>query len=153
MAFMVWQETLSVGVETIDRDHRLLIDLINQLHEAQDTAQAHDMVGSVLNVLLEYTERHFAAEERLMERGGYPHLDQHRAEHSRLAGRVREMKQLYDGGEYGVVGSEMLRFFTQWLANHIVSVDTLLRPWVAALAIEEDWLRRWIGDCDGAAPA
>lgn len=152
MALIAWKEAYSVGVAAIDRDHRLILDLINQLHDAQETAQTHDMVGSVLNVLLEYVERHFAAEEALMERGGYPHLDAHRKEHRRIEARVREMKSLYDGGEYAVVESDMLRFFTQWLANHIVGVDTRFRPWVEPVAhLVEDWMFVWPEEATASA--
>lgn len=147
MALISWQENYSVGVKAIDRDHMLLVDLINQLHDAHETAQAHDMVCSVLNVLVEYVERHFAAEEGLMELSGYPLLEQHRAEHRRLGSRVKEMKSLYDAGEYSVVEAEMLRFFTQWLANHILRVDTHMRPWVEPVAeCAEDWLAPLLGD-------
>ena len=79
-----------------------------------------------------------------MERGGYPHLEAHRKEHRRIEARVREMKALYDDGEYAVVESDMLRFFTQWLANHIVGVDTRFRPWVEPVAhLIEDRMFAW----------
>ncbi len=152
MALITWKEAYSVGVAAIDRDHRLLLNLINQLHDAQETAQTHDMVSSVLTVLTEYVQRHFSAEEALMERGGYPHLEAHRKEHRRIESRVREMKALYDAGEYAVVESDMLRFFTQWLANHIVGVDTRFRPWVEPVAhLIEDRMFAWPEE--EAAPA
>lgn len=134
MALVSWTEAYSVGVEAIDRDHRLLVELINQLHDAQETAQTRDLIASVLNVLLEYVERHFAAEEALMVRGGYPEIEQHRHEHRRLAMHLREMQALYDEGEYGVVDAHMLRFFLQRLFNHMVMLDTRLRPWVEPVA-------------------
>ncbi len=155
MTLMVWRDEYSVGVDAIDDDHKLLVSLINQLHDAQETAQAHELVGSILNVLLEYTVGHFALEERLMERGGYPQLEQHRAEHRRLTARIDEMKVLYDSGEYAVVEVEMLRFFSQWLANHITRVDTRFRPWVEPLGADDSQdLATWPGRLkSGAAPA
>lgn len=140
MSLIIWQESYSVGVGAIDRDHRLIIDLVNQLHEAQETAQTRDVVVSVLNILCEYVERHFAVEEDAMERGGYPHVDQHRREHRRLSQRVREMRQLYTEGEYEAVGPEMMMFLTHWLSSHILGADMRYRPWVEDGEVSPDEL-------------
>lgn len=140
MSLIVWQESYSVGVGAIDRDHRLIINLINQLHDAHETAQTTDVVSSVLNILCEYVERHFAVEEVAMERGGYPHIEQHRREHRRLSERVQEMRQLYADGEYAAVGPDMLIFLTHWLSNHILGPDMRYRPWVQGIEVSHDEL-------------
>lgn len=140
MSLITWQDSYSVGVGAIDRDHRLIIDLVNQLHDAQETAQSRDVVTSVLNILCEYVERHFAVEEDAMARGGYPHVDQHRREHHHLNQRVQEMRQLYADGEYAAVGPEMLMFLTHWLSSHILGADMRYRPWLQDSEVSHDEL-------------
>ena len=140
MSLITWQDSYSVGVGAIDRDHRLIIDLVNQLHDAHETAQSGDVVTSVLNILCEYVEHHFTVEDEAMERGGYPQVDQHRREHRRLSQRVREMRQLYAEGEYAAIGPEMLMFLTHWLSSHILGADMRYRPWLENAEVSHDEL-------------
>jgi len=130
MTLMQWQDSYSVGVPLIDSDHKILVDLINQLFDAKETGQASDVVGSVLNVLLEYTETHFTREERLMARGGYPDLDAHIVEHKALRDKVRAIRTRFLQGERSVVGDDVLEFLKDWLTGHILTRDSSYRPWV-----------------------
>lgn len=140
MPLIAWQESFSVGVGAIDRDHRLILDLVNQLHDAHETAQTRDVVASVLNILCEYVERHFMVEEVALERSGYPHLDKHRGEHRHLRQRVEDMRRLYSGGEHEAVGTDMLRFLCHWLSNHILGPDMTYRAWITGIDISHDEL-------------
>lgn len=133
MTLFEWRESFSVGSDLIDTDHKILISLINQLDDAMETGQARDVVASVLNVLIEYTESHFSREERLMELGGYPDIVRHKEEHVRLTQQVREIRDRLRRGERGVVGEELLTFLKTWLTSHILGVDMKYRPFIETL--------------------
>jgi len=66
MALMSWNKSYSVGVQTIDSQHNVLFDIINELHGAMMKGQAHSLTGSLLRKLLDYTNTHFSAEEAMI---------------------------------------------------------------------------------------
>lgn len=145
MALITWQDSFSVGVELIDSDHKLLVSLINQLNDAAQGGQGRDVVGSVLNVLVEYTESHFTREEMLMAKGGYPDLDAHKGEHRALTERVREMVGRYRTDTTGAAEAEVLAFLKDWLTNHILGVDMHYRPYVAGVTLTQEELLASLG--------
>jgi hemerythrin len=132
MAFCEWDNLYSMELAEADQQHRKLFDLINQLHEGltENTAQvtfdsAVDELGtiaSVLDELAEYTEYHFATEERFMVEYEYPARAAHEAAHKHFVGQiVRFKRDLHDGGALRSV--EIIEFLRDWLQNHILTQD------------------------------
>jgi hemerythrin-like metal-binding protein len=72
MAFMDWQAAYSVGVLSIDEQHRAPLDIVNRLHGVMKRGGAADELKGVLEELATYTRYHFSHEEQMMERCGYP---------------------------------------------------------------------------------
>lgn len=134
MSLIRWQDSFSTGLSCIDSDHQVLVSLLNQLSEAREEGQAREVIGSVLNVLVEYTLSHFRREERVMEACDYPGLAEHKDQHRQLALKVRQMRQVYDGGHYTAV-DELLTFLKNWLVDHIIGEDTQIAPWVSAAGL------------------
>lgn len=130
MAAMTWSESFGVGNAMLDSDHRILFNLLNQLHDAVDTGQSRDVVASVVKVLVEYTEHHFAREEALLEQAGFPHLDGHRQAHRALEARVRDIRDRWAAGERQALDEEVLAFLKKWLTDHILDADKSYRPWI-----------------------
>ena len=54
MALFEWKNDLSVGIAEIDRQHKVLIDLINQLHDAMLTRKTKEVMSGNLKGLLDY---------------------------------------------------------------------------------------------------
>ncbi|MBX9635566.1 MAG: bacteriohemerythrin [Magnetospirillum sp.] len=138
MALMTWSEAYGVGNSMLDSDHRILINLLNQLHDATETGQSREVVGSVINVLLEYTEHHFRREEVLMARSGYPQQAEHESKHRELESRVRAIRDQWTGGNRHVLDDEVLEFLKKWLTDHILGADKSYRPWVEGIATSGD---------------
>lgn len=134
MAILAWSETYSVGNAMIDSDHRILINLINQLHDATETGQSRDVVGSVVNVLAEYVEHHFHREELLMAQIGYPEREQHSQSHRDLERRVRDIRDRWMAGNRQVLDDDVMIFLKRWLTDHILRADIAYRPWIEAAA-------------------
>jgi hemerythrin len=82
----------------MDRQHKHLIDLINNLHEQMLAGEANAVLGQLLDSVLNYTATHFAAEEALMARMGYPGLARHRAEHEELTHRATNFAKEWRAG-------------------------------------------------------
>lgn len=138
MASISWSEMMSVGVPEIDADHKTLLGLLNHLHHAVGDPEEFAALGSVLLALEDYVEHHFTREERMMVAARYPNIEGHKAAHSLLTGRVRDLRERYDGhgahcakdGHGAVHAKECLDFLGKWLVDHICTADMDYRGWV-----------------------
>jgi hemerythrin len=136
MALLAWSETYSVGDAMLDSDHRIIFDLLSQLHDAAETDQSRDVVGSVLNVLAEYTEHHFRREELVMTRNQYPQTAHHAQLHRQLEARVQAVRTRWASGDRQALNDEVLTLLKKWLTEHILEDDKAYGPWVEAASID-----------------
>lgn len=122
MAFIEWTERLSVNIDSIDRQHRTLINYINKVDEAVKKGSEEQVMNTVVKGLVQYTEAHFGYEEMLFKMHNYPETADHKVAHTKLFGKVEEFKARFDHGERDI-GPEMLEFLKNWLNNHILKED------------------------------
>lgn len=128
MAFVDWNENYTVRNQELDEQHQRLFAIINDLHAAifaksGDGKRGRDEIANTLKRLTDYTQIHFATEERLMQACGYSHYPLHKAEHEKLLGKVGELER-----EFRQAGSniapEVLGFLVKdWLSAHILGMD------------------------------
>lgn len=121
MKAIEWDDSLSVHIPEIDRQHQRLIDLINDLDETM-AASGQEQVRGVIEGLKDYAIVHFDAEESLLETHEYPGLKNHQTEHWEFIKKVRNFEQAQDLGLAGV-RENIIRFLTQWLLRHIRVTD------------------------------
>lgn len=119
---ITWNDEMSVKVAEIDKQHQVLIKLINDLHEAMRVGQAKAVMGKLLEELVNYTVTHFAYEEKLFEKYNYPQKTTHQNEHIKLLNKVNEFKAEFDSGSKNL-SLEMMNFLKDWLLNHIQKTD------------------------------
>jgi hemerythrin len=122
MAFMEWNESYSVKVAEIDVQHKHLIDLINRLFEAMSVGKGSEVMGSILNDLIDYTKNHFANEEKLMKSFNYPQSVTHKLEHDTLTNQVIDLQGEFASGK-SMISVKVMNFLKDWLKNHILQVD------------------------------
>jgi hemerythrin-like metal-binding protein len=130
MPLIQWTQDLSVSVEALDSDHKVLIDMINQLDDAIKGGKPQDTVSKVLNALLDYTGYHFEREEALMDACGYPDLDAHARTHKTLKAQVANIRDRYDRNPESIHEREVLAFLKNWLTAHILGRDQLYSPFM-----------------------
>ena len=131
MALMEWDDSLSVGFEEIDEDHKKLIELLNQLNDSVAADQGDAVVAEVLDGLLGYTSWHFRHEERLMQTYGYQEFPNHKQEHGELLETALTLNKEFQDGASDVPG-KMLPFVKDWLTNHILGTDRKLGAFLAS---------------------
>jgi hemerythrin-like metal-binding protein len=81
MAFMTWTDELVTGNVEIDTQHRYLVTLLNQLHDAMRIGKGNSVLSSIFDQLVTYTDEHFKTEERLFGPIDYPQKEAHLHEH------------------------------------------------------------------------
>lgn len=129
MALLTWSERFSVNVRQFDEEHKQLMNLINQLHDAMKAGQGKQVIGDILNGLIAYTHKHFAAEDRLMKAHGYPDYENHKKEHNQLTMSVLDFQKEFASGSVPL-SQTVMTFLRDWLTNHIQGVDKQYGPFL-----------------------
>jgi len=125
MPLLLWGPMLEVGVAEIDTQHRKLVDLANELADAQVAGKGKDVLGKILTELVRYTVTHFTTEERLMDKHKYPATADHKQLHKELVKTVSDFKTKFDKGD-ALLSQEIMNFLRDWLTKHIMNIDKAL---------------------------
>lgn len=127
-ATIEWTPDMAVGEPSIDHDHRILVALVNQVW-CPGTADDAIAIEFVLDELLGYTAFHFAREEDLMARAGYPDLEEHKAIHRAMIQEVRQLQRRLARFTPNL-GADLQEFLGDWLMGHILSEDRRYIPYL-----------------------
>ncbi len=146
---MQWSEQLSVGIQEIDEQHKVLIDLLNKLHNAILHHHGADTCGQIMDELCEYTKIHFSVEESILRILDYPSYENHKEHHEKLLSQVRELRHKMETEDHSI-SFELLHFLKKWLTIHIMEEDTaytehLLSCGAKATFRKKTWLNKFCG--------
>ncbi|MGA8042768.1 MAG: bacteriohemerythrin [Terracidiphilus sp.] len=122
MPLIAWNDALSVGVQSIDAQHRKLVDTLNELHDAMLAGKARNLTGPILEKLLNYTHDHFASEEAMMAAANYTGLAAHKLRHGDLTRQVEGYIARFQQGEI-TLNLHLMHFLRDWLTHHIQEED------------------------------
>lgn len=114
---------MSIGVETLDEQHKDLVRLIDAAYLAvmgKTDAADEDMAASLIRDMKSYAVDHFALEEGHMRRLGYASLAEHAFMHKEFLRRVAELEQPGVGLDKKV---DVFLFLADWLRTHILRED------------------------------
>jgi hemerythrin len=125
MGYFSWTDELSVGSTFIDNDHRKLIGLVNQLHEAMSQGQGKEILKNVLVELIKYTKEHFRREEEHMQKIQYAERTAHKVEHDKLLNEVLDLQKKFNDGSV-MLTIQVSKFLREWLVTHIMKSDQKL---------------------------
>lgn len=124
LPLMDWSDALSVNVAEVDRQHKVLIDILNQLHKGAVSGKNNATLGTILDELANYTKNHFGYEEKVLQEQKYPEFGPHKESHDRLAGQVIKFVDEFKAGS-GSLSGELFMFLRGWLNGHIRGSDRL----------------------------
>lgn len=117
---ITWTEDLDTRIDVIDKQHRRIVDYINDLEVAHNSGDK-ESVRRVLDDLIDYTMSHFAFEESLQEEAGYKYAKPHKKVHDLFVRRVNDYVERFKLGED--VTDSLHQMLTSWLINHIKRDD------------------------------
>ncbi len=141
MSYFQWSKEMSVGVSTLDSDHKCLIRIIDLLHDIRDEKDSQRTIHAVLDTLLLYGRHHFAREERVMAACGFPEWSFHHSEHQGFAVYIRRVRKRFRDAGDPEMASELLEYLTDWLRHHILIQDMAFKPYVAGKRRAEEVAR------------
>ncbi|PKO11644.1 MAG: hemerythrin [Chloroflexi bacterium HGW-Chloroflexi-10] len=122
MALIQWDQKYSVKIAEIDKEHLVLVNLINDLHEAMRNGQGKIKVSEILDGLVAYTRTHFAHEEIMLTQSVYPDLAAHKQIHKNLIKQVENLQKKNREGSL-TLSMEVMSFLKDWLLNHVQGED------------------------------
>ena len=120
-----------LGIEDIDKEHRRLFDLINDVLDALHKSSLFDQYETINNIiedLEDYAEQHFAHEEAYMEKICDPELILQRSQHMVFREAINRLSIANIDDEEGQtrVLEELIEFLAKWLYRHILGSDIMI---------------------------
>lgn len=126
----VWNPSYSVGSTLLDSQHRKLLKLCAALGNSllHPAANGRHDFHEILHELSEYSRQHFAAEEALLGKHGYPQLADQKSDHLEYCRQIAEQSFAASTGEADQLSLQ--RFVTEWWTHHILESDMAYRDFL-----------------------
>jgi hemerythrin-like metal-binding protein len=119
---IVWRDDYSVGLVTIDEQHKVFISILGRLSAALSERKLQEETVGILKELEQYAEAHLAFEERHFQEYGYEWGKSHTEEHDSYREKLKDLRNRYMRGDE-FLAMEMLGFLEGWLEHHIKVSD------------------------------
>ena len=123
-----WKEEYRTGDEEIDKQHRILLDHLDdlKLHMKKGIDAAY--VGRLLADLGLFTRSHFCYEEICMRQNQCAVAAKNKEQHGKLLSLYKQYNERFQ--KEGVSEDLVLKlhnFLENWLVHHILKIDTHLK--------------------------
>jgi hemerythrin len=122
MELIPWDASFSVNVEMIDKQHQMLVEIINDLNNAMLNGNEKETIGKLINKLIAYAAMHFAREEDYFDTLGYPETDVHKRQHDDFENKVSAFEADFNEDRQSL-SHDILQFLRDWLVGHIKGSD------------------------------
>ena len=120
---IVWSDDMSVGCKALDDDHKVLIQALNDFNFALENDEGVFVTDGIFTVLADYTNYHFAREEKVLAACGYPDLAEHKKTHAALKEQLFDCRRRFMLNPNAELEDEISEFLHSWLQNHILVSD------------------------------
>jgi hemerythrin len=127
-----WNDGLSVGVDTIDGQHKELFARADALLAAMRASESREQVEPLLRFLRDYCAEHFASEAKLMAAERYPERELHVAQHTIFTAQMERIATDFETYEATTaVAAQVHQLLCVWLVQHILEVDKALAQFLS----------------------
>ncbi|MCB9799794.1 MAG: bacteriohemerythrin [Candidatus Omnitrophica bacterium] len=134
MPLIEWSENFSVNIPSIDEQHKKIVHMVNELHEAMITDKGNSVLGKIFGELIQYTKTHFSYEEKLFQTYGYPEAEDHKQSHDALTSKTMALQKDFETGSTTIM-FEVSDFLKSWLTNHIQGQDKKYAPFLSSKGV------------------
>ncbi len=122
-----WREEYRMGIADIDRSHRELIDIINDIYHSLGGRPDRESLQSFLDQVYVLAADEFYCEEQLMKELRYEGFDEHRAAHEQMLRDIRDLADHFDPGVEGAGSGRALgEQLGSWFGTHFRTFDARL---------------------------
>lgn len=123
IAKLIWSESFESGHAEIDRQHKSLLRLSNELYDRLGSADSMAEMNVILDRVATDLTEHFDYESDLMKQTNFPLVDEHKAIHQHLLDDFSSMRVQMNQGTVNL--SVFFNFISiRIVAEHIIKEDT-----------------------------
>jgi hemerythrin len=120
--YFVWKDEYNSGIEEIDYQHKKLVALINQLHEAEKKKERGIVISGILERLVDNAISHFASEKEMLSRMlPSARNESHQKERYEFTEKVMEFRTRQQN-ENLFINGQSIEYLKNWTLNHILEV-------------------------------
>lgn len=119
-----WKDSYRVGDEKVDQQHQQMFDLANAMYDAK--GQAAMRLAAIR--LYQHVREHFADEESLMRKVGFPGYAEHVESHNRMLAALNAISQTIGRNEANPDAVSAL--LMDWTLNHIPFADAQVANYI-----------------------
>jgi hemerythrin len=117
-----WSDSFSVGIESLDADHRALVGLINDICALARSGE-RERTAQTLTSLCALAASHFEREEVMLKKlSGYRHLAAHAGEHRNRLKQLSALQERYEGtnedAQVGLFCEDLVHWFVRQSIGH-----------------------------------
>lgn len=126
MTLLEWKDAYRIGIESVDHEHRSLIEMLNQAYDELGGEPSKQEILDFLGEVYAAIAAHFALEERHMCERGYDEYREHKEEHEQLLDEIGDIVDEVRRGEYAGFDDRLARRLRDWFGEHFKTRDARL---------------------------
>ncbi len=111
-----WNESLSVGIPEIDKEHQVFCALVNSLNQAIAGRMDIGEIQRRMRLIVDDAVQHFAHEEALFREWRYPDAEGHAQKHAQVLRELTDIMASFD--------DRTLEY--EWIAGGLKAKDLLV---------------------------
>jgi hemerythrin len=120
----VWSDEYSIGIVSIDNQHKHILSEITNILEMSDSDRTRQVLKGAVENLEQIVNVHNKYEERLMRQYNYPELQSHAREHKVFTNNISVLKNaLLTYGFNEKLLEMILAQVTAWHDEHLLKCD------------------------------
>jgi hemerythrin len=120
--FILWENSYSVGNDTIDTQHKIFISIINELYESFVDQTTSIKLVEIIDKLIDYSNYHFKTEEELIVKHNYPDIEAHMAAHDAFRIKMQEFRDEVKSNKSSLT-FQLMNYLRNWLLLHLKDED------------------------------
>lgn len=126
-----WDDSLEIGVDKIDNQHKELLERINKFFKTIDEGITKEEAVKTLEFLENYTKEHFKDEEELQKKYKYPKYNLQYEEHQDFINQLDTIRYALVRHELSdrLINQMQLKITDYW-KNHVMCLDRELGEYV-----------------------
>ena len=136
MPLIAWTNQMNVGVKLLNNDHKMLMNLINNLHDGLVTGRTKPDLEDTFERLIAFTRLHHAHEEKFLAEAGYHDFQMHEQEHGQMVEQLLELQIQFTSTAQLGAEMEIVQQLRVWLFKHIQGADQQFIPHLKTINVE-----------------
>ncbi|NEW60135.1 hemerythrin family protein [Sulfurovum sp. bin170] len=128
MKLLQWKDAYSMGEIEIDKQHKGLFDLSNEIYKLVEAGvDDNEHFRELFMALNDYSIEHFIYEEMYIQEEGFPGLEEHIGQHLKFNDKLKE---LCVGIDKETHIKDIGEFVATWLVEHVINEDMKYKKFI-----------------------